>query len=85
MPRRELDTGDPNVAFGQDQALFTYNMASSLTRDTNRPIIDRAHDAVHAAIRLFERPEIEVELATSGLIAVLERDITVDERKIDRI
>lgn len=74
MPNHELDSNDPNIAFGQEQGLFTYNMASSLTGGTNATVAERAEDAVKTAVRSFDRPEIDVEIATTGLIAALEGD-----------
>jgi hypothetical protein len=80
MPTPELDTTDPSVMFGQSQGLFAYRMASSLTGDSDRPIIERARDAVRvAAFRLEDGAGIDVELAVSGLIAALEGNYEVAE------
>lgn len=74
MPGQELDPNDPSVVFGQNQGLFAYNMARSLTAHTDTPVAERAGDAVNTATRMFDEPDINIKVATSGLIAALESE-----------
>ena len=79
MSAESLKAEDPSVVFGRQQGLFTYNMASSLTGHSNRPVIERARDAVSTAIQKFESPDIDAELAIVGLMNALQEDLNIAE------
>jgi hypothetical protein len=83
MSRPELDFDDPSVAFGQNQGLFAYNMAASLTGSTDRPLVERARDAARTAIQKFDCPEVDEDLATRGLLHALEDDFNFDTVEVD--
>ena len=72
MTQVEHGDSEPSIVFGREQGLFAYNMASSLTSGTDRPVIERAHDATQTAVRLFDRPDVDIELAVEGLMGALE-------------
>lgn len=71
-----FDNEDPSFVFGQEQGLFAYNMASSLTAHSDRPVIERADDAVRTAIRQFDRPDVDTEMAVQGLMRALQEDLS---------
>ena len=75
IPERNTSQVDPDVAFGQNEGLWTYRMAASLRTEIVRlSLSERAEDAIRTAIRHNGREDIDVSLATEALLASLDED-----------
>ncbi len=71
MEELSVQPDDPSIKFGANDALWVYGMAVSVDGDANRTVGERAIDAVRTGMRMFNRSDVDEDIAVNALVRAL--------------